>query len=284
VGDDPRTAWLNGRLVPWDEAAVPIEDRGLQFAESIYEVFPVIGGTPRLVAEHLERMRGGAEVIGIEAGVPNLGCMLSVADRLVAEEAVAEGILYAQVTGGSAPRHHLARPQPTFLAYLRAYEFPRAEAVAEGMTAISLTDERWAGRDLKTTMLLSAVLAKRQAAARGADEAVLVGIDGEVHEGSASNIFAVSGGRLLHPRESRHVLAGTMAPLVVECARDIGLKVEATRLQLDDLRQADELLCTATSRLAMPVLELDGRPIGTGRAGPVATEIARRLRTHFGLE
>ncbi len=282
--DDPRCAWLNGRLVPWQEATVPIEDRGLQFAESIYEVFPVIGGGPRLVAEHLERMHGGASVLGIESAVPDLESLHTVAEMIISEERVPEGILYAQVTGGSAPRHHLARPQPTFFAYLRAYRFPRAERTAAGMTAITLTDERWAGRDVKATMLLPVVLAKREAAARGADEAILIGLDGEVHEGSASNVFVVSGDRLLHPRQSRHLLAGTIAPLVVQCARDLGLEVEPRRLERSDLFDADELFCTATSRLAMPVLELDGRPLGTGTAGPVVTEIARRLRGHLGLE
>ena len=282
---EPRCAWLNGRLVPWREAVVPIEDRGLQFSESVYEVFPVIGGSVCLVSEHLQRMRDGAEALGIASGVPDLSTMQGLAAELIATEGVPEGILYAQATGGSAPRNHLAKPdQTTFFAYLRAHRFPRAGDVAGGLRAISLHDERWAGRDLKTAMLLPAVLAKREAAARGADEAILVGTDGEVHEGASSNIFVVRGDRLLHPRSSRHLLAGTMAPLAVQSAHELGLSVEPTRIELVDLWSVDELFCTATSRLAMPVLELDGRPIGAGAAGPVTIEIARRLRLHFGLE
>lgn len=281
-----RSAWLDDRLVPWGEARVPLDDRGLQFAESLYEVIPVCGGRARLLHEHAARMRTGAGALALDSGIPEDGQWAAISAALVRDAGAGEGLLYAQVTGGSAPRRHLpdSRPKPTFFAYFLDFHFPRSTDVEAGIAAVTTRDQRWKRCDLKTTMLLAAVLAKREAVAQEAQEAFLVGDTNLVHEGASSNVFAVIGGTLTTPSQSPDLLPGTIRPLVVGLARELGLQVEARNLTLAETRSATELFVTSTTFLLMPVLNLDGRRVGDGRTGPVARELARRLRRKLGLD
>ncbi len=281
----PRWCWLSDGLVPWRDAVLPVEDRGLQFGESLYEVVPVTAGAPRLLAAHSGRLARGAAELDLAAAVPDAATWDRVAAALVAAEEVTEGLLYAQVTGGVAPREYLpeARSAPTFLAYLRRHRFPRQAEVMQGVRAVTIADERWGRCDLKTTMLLPAVRAKRCARARGADEAILVGADGAVREGASTSLIAVLDGRLISPRPSPHLLSGTMSALVAELAAADGLEVEFEPVTLDRLTTATEVLLSATSKLVLPVLAIDDRPIGDGTAGPIAIRLAAAVRSRFEL-
>jgi D-alanine transaminase len=280
----PSVAWIDGRVVPFASATVPIDDRGLQFGESLYEVVPITGGVVRLLPEHVARMKRAAPEIGCESGVPELADWEGLVGELLAREPVVEGLLYAQVTGGSAPREHVPEgaPAPTFFAYVTEFRFPRDEDVQKGVSAITLPDIRWARRDLKTTMLLPAVLAKREARRRGAQEALLVGGD-IVHEGASSNVFAVEGSVLATPSQSTRLLPGTMRPLVSEVAKEAGLHVENVEISLSRLARAAEVFVTSSSQLVMPVVAIDGKPVGKGEGGSVARDLARRLRTRLGI-
>ena len=279
---EPRVAWFDGRIVPFAEARVPIEDRGLQFGESLYEVIAITAGAPRYLDAHAERLRAGALALGIAGGSPSNEDFGSLAERLVAEEGLVEGLLIAQLTGGSAARAHLPAQDifPLFFAYLRAFCFPRAAEVARGIAAVTHPDTRWARRDLKTTMLLPAVLAKRAAAERGAQEAIFVGDDGRVHEGASSNVFAVEGRRLVTPAQSESLLPGVTRPVVARLAHAAGLEVVYEDLLVERLRQADEVFVTSTTFTLMPVTTLDGAPV---RTGPIAPDLAHRLRAELCL-
>lgn len=281
----PQFAWLEGRIVPFAEARVPLDDRGLQFGESLYEVAPITRGRPRLLAEHVARMQQAASELGLASGVPDLSRWERLVHELVQLESLEDALLYAQVTGGAAPREHVPSvpPAPTFFAYVTPFTYPRDVEVTRGIRAVSIRDIRWARRDLKTTMLLPAVLAKRQARAQGADEALLVGPAGDVHEGASSNVFIVEGRALITPAQSSDLLPGTMRPLVSEVGREAGLDVRGEGLSLPRITAADEVFVSSTSQLVMPVVSLDGRPVGDGRAGPVARDLAARLRVRFEL-
>jgi D-alanine transaminase len=280
-----RFAWLDDRVVPFEEAKIPIDDRGLLFAESIYEVIPVTGGKARMLPEHIRRMRAGADGIELGGGVPDEGTWEERVAELVRQEQLVEGLLYAQLTGGSAPRRHLPqqRPKPRFFAYLLPFQFPRADAAARGISLQSFTDPRWHRCDLKTTMLLPGVLAKRDAAAGGADEALFVGPDGSVREGASTNVFLVEGGRLVTPAQSQHLLPGITRPLVAQLAAETGRSVAHESVAMSRLLDAAEVFVTSTTLLVMPVLRIDNRAIGNGQAGPVARELAERLRGRLEL-
>ena len=278
-----RFAWLDDQVVPFELAKIPIDDRGLLFAESIYEVIPLTGGKARMLAEHVRRMRAGAEPIELGGGVPDERIWEERVGELVLREQVFEGLLYAQLTGGSAPRQHLpsSRPKPRFFAYLLPFRFPRADVTAGGIALQTFTDPRWARCDLKTTMLLPGVLAKRDAAARGAQEALFVGADGLVREGASTNVFCVEGDRLITPAQSQHLLPGITRPLVAELAAETGRSVDHETIPLSRLMNAAEVFVTSTTLLVMPVVLIDDRPIGHGKAGPVARELADRLRARL---
>lgn len=285
AGSSPRFAWFGGRRIPFGEARVPIEDRGLQFGESLYEVVPVVAGQPRLLAEHHRRMVRGAEVLGLAHGLPELARWREIAAQLVAGEKLAEGVLYLQLTGGCGAREHAPdpRPAPFFFAYLRNHRFPRAEDFERGLRIVTCTDERWARCDLKTTQLLPAVWAKREARRRGADEALWVGADGEVREGSSWNVLVVEGDRLRTPALGPGLLAGITRTVALELARDLVATVEEATLSGSELLAADEVLLASTTRGCLAVTEVDDRPIGAGAPGKIGRRLARGLRLRLGL-
>ncbi len=282
---DPSVAYLDGRLVPWEDARVPIEDRGFQFGESLYEVVPVTAGRARFLEPHVERMRAGAAELGLEEGVPDLATWSRLAAELVAADGVEEGLLYAQVTGGVAPRCHWPehRPRPTFLAYVRRWRFPRAADVARGIRAITVPDPRWGRCDLKTTQLLGSVLALRAAAAAGAREAIFVGEDGAVREGAVSNVFLVEENRLVTPEQTHHLLPGVTRPVIAQLAREAGIEVISRRVAAAELTTASEVFVTSSAELVMPIVALDGLRVGDGAGGPVATRLAAALRRRLDL-
>jgi len=281
----PAVAVLDGRLLPWAEARLPLDDRGLLFSESLYEVLPVTRGEPRLLAAHVARMRAGAHELGLAGGVPSDREWADLGAALIAAERLEEGLLYAQLTGGSAPRAHLAepKPQPRFFAYLLHHRFPRAIDAARGLRAVLLPDQRWARSDLKTTMLLPVVLAKGEARRRGGGEALLVGPDGSVREGGSSNLFVLRGDRVLTPHQRPELLPGVTREIAATEAAGLGLEVHRGRVTAADLTAADEAFVTATSLGVMPLVAVDDRPVGSGAPGPVATELARRVRHLLGL-
>jgi len=282
----PSVAWMDGGLVPFGEARVPIEDRGLQLAESVYEVIAITGGRVRMLDAHARRMQAGAAELGIADGVPDDESWERIAGELCARDPVREGLLYAQVSGGVAPRAHVPkeRPRPSFWAYVRAYRFPREADVARGLRAVTQLDPRWGRCDLKTVMLLPAVIAKRAAAARGAGEAIFVGPEGEVREGASSNVLLVEGRTLVSPVQTSHLLPGTTSPRIQGLAADAGLDVRAEAVSVDRLRAADEVFVASTTFLVMPITHVDGEPIGRGTAGPITADLAGRLRDDLELD
>jgi D-alanine transaminase len=281
----PKFAWISGRIVPFGDAHVPLDDRAVQFGESLYEVVPITAGVARLLPEHVARMQHAALALGLEAGVPELSAWERLVHELVQCEATRDALLYAQVTGGACARDHVpeAAPAPTFFAYASPFTFPGAAAVSRGIRAVSLPDIRWARRDLKTTMLLPAVLAKREAKRRGATEALLVGPGGEVYEGASSNVFIVEGRTLVTPSQSTNLLPGTLRPLVSEVAREAGLEVRGEVVPLGRIRAADEVFVSSTGQLVMPVVDLDGNAVSGGVGGAVASDLAHRIRERFSL-
>jgi len=281
----PNAAWMNGKVVPFAEARVPIEDRGLQFGESLYEVIAVTAGEVRDLDAHVARMRHCAEEIGLGAGVPADEEWQRLIGALRERDPLDEGLLYAQLTGGEARRSHLpaGEPTPSFWAYLREYRFPRAEDVERGLSAITLPDPRWSRCDLKTPMLLPAVMAKREAQARGAAEASFFGPEEDVREGGSSTALLAEGRTLVSPRQTQHLLPGTTGPVIQRLAEQAGLEVRSEPVALDRLLAAAEVMVASTTFLLMPVVKVDDATIGQGRPGPVALDLAARLRTHLAL-
>jgi D-alanine transaminase len=264
--------YLNGNFVKPDEAVVPVTDRGFLFADGVYEVMRVYGGRPVLFTEHLERMRRGLAELRIAwAGVDGLA---GIAGRLIAENGLerADSTVYVQVTRGAPPRRsHAFPPDTPPTVYVAAQEHPRHPAglYDRGVAALLVEDMRWKRRDIKSIALLPNVLAQQKAHEAGAFEALLVE-NGNVLEGSHSNLFAVDGDTVFTHPLSAEILPGITRGVVLELASELGIPVREEPLARARLADFSELFLTGTTTEILPVTRIDGRPVGSGAPGPVA--------------
>lgn len=269
------TVYLNGRYVPYDQAVVSVEDRGLLFADGVYEVVRAYGGRVFALAAHLDRLAASAAAIrlplppGEELAAAVIGSLrrngLDGADATV----------YIQATrGAGGPRAHLlpAEPTPTVFMIARPAHPPAAETVAAGVDAITLPDRRWQMCHVKSVGLLLNTLARQEASEAGAAEAILVR-DGLVTEGAATNVFVISGGTVVtHPADT-HILSGITRETVLRAARAEGVPLREAAVPVARLYQADEVFLSSTNLEVLGVRAVDGRPIGAGRPGPLTLRL-----------
>ena len=268
--------WMNGEIVPMAEARISPEDRGYQFADGVYEVIRLYAGRPFTLDEHLARLERSAA--GIELAVPLARpAVAAEVGKLVNRSGVGEGMVYLQLTRGVAPRNHVfpADAGTTLLFYARP--LPPLPAVDDNpaVKVVTVEDERWRRCWVKAIALLPNVLAKNKAVAAGADEAVFVE-NGLVSECSASNFYAVIGGKLVTHPVGPKVLPGITRAVLLECARAAGIPVEERAMRLEEAKAADELFITSTTREISPVGTWDGRLVGQGRE--ITTVLHRALR------
>ena len=276
-----RIAYVGGRYVPHRGAWVHVEDRGLQFADGVYEVVHVHRGCFVDEDRHLARLERSLSEIRIPTpmGRPALAAVLREVSR---RNRIGEGLVYMQVTRGAA-RRDFAFPQPgtppTLIVTARHVpEYPR-DAERWAVAAITHPDQRWARRDIKSTALLPNVLAKQAARERGAFEAILVDADGFVTEGASSTAWVVDEqGNLRTRRLGREILPGcTRAALIAEL-EGAGIAFEERAFSEAELRRAQEAFITSATGFVKPIVAVDGAPVNDGKVGPVT----RRLFTLFG--
>jgi D-alanine transaminase len=269
-------AWLDGRLLPLDEARVPVLDRGFLFGDAVYEVIPVYGGRPCRMEEHLDRLDASLAATAIPAPHDRAGWR-DLLGRLIEANGGGDLALYLQVTRGVAPkRDHAIAPGlvPTVFAMTMPIP-PRASEVAEnGIAAVTVADSRWLRCQIKATTLLANVLHKRKAAESGADDALLVR-DGLVIEATASNVFAVLDGAVVTPPVDPGMLTGVTRNLVLELAAGDGIETLEAALPAERLPAASEIWVTSSTREVTPVTTLDGRVVGEGRPGPLWRRVDR---------
>lgn len=263
-------AWIDGEFLPSADARVSVDDRGLLFADGIYEVVRVYDGAPFLLDAHLARWERSAA--GILLDDPRTRDeRRAVLGELLRRSGLREATLYGQLTRGAAPRAHAFPPAgtpPTEFWVAKPFKPNPPEWRADGIALASHPDERWAHCEWKTVALLPNCLAKEAARRAGAQEALLVAADGVVTECSASNAYCIAGGVLrTHPVAPR-ILKGITRGPILELARGLGLAVEERAPTLDEFRAADEAFISSTTLEAMPATRLDGAPIGDGRPGP----------------
>lgn len=274
-----RIAYLNGAFLPLDEARVPVTDRGFLFADGIYEVCAVLGG--RLVdnAAHLARLDRSLAAIGIpNPHPPEAWTRLEAA--LVARNGIEEGLVYMQVTRGAAERDFAFPPPetaPTVLLFTQEKRISANPLAETGARIVTVPDLRWKRRDIKSIALLAQVLAKQAAAEAGAAEAFLVE-DGLVTEGSSSTAFIVTrAGAVVTRPLSTALLPGITRQAVLRLVAEAGLTLEERPFTIAQARAAAEAFYTSASAFVMPVVAIDGHPLGDGRPGP----LARRLRALY---
>jgi D-amino acid aminotransferase len=268
---------LNGQQLPLSEVKVPALDRAFLFGDAIYEVLRVHGGKPWLFDDHWDRLCRSLREVRIEGVDLN-----RLKERMLATIAAGpfrEAMVYIQITRGSAPRGH-AFPEevrPLELLWVQEIGDPYVQMRANGIAATLEPDIRWGRCDIKSTNLLANVLANQAAKEAGGSEAILYLPDGTLTEGSHSSFFAVVDGVLRTSPNSSEILPGRTRGLVLRLVSELGVKVEERPLNRGELPRATELFMTGTTWEVMPVVKLDGKPIGDGKPGPVT----RRLQEAF---
>jgi len=261
--------YLNGEFLPLEQARIPVMDRGFLFGDGVYEVFPSFGGRLFRLAQHLERLNDSLRAIRIEPPHP-LQEWEGILTRLIAHGPQTDLSIYLQVTRGVAgKRDHAIPPQITPTVFVMATPIPpgNAETNARGVVAITREDFRWERCDIKAITLLANVLLRQEAADHGALEAILIR-NGLATEGAASNLFMVREGTLVTPPKGRHLLPGITRDLVLELAAAQGLPCSIANIPVAELARADEIWLTSSVREIMPVIRLDGIPVGIGIPGP----------------
>src|SRR4051812_31999145 len=270
--------WINGEIIPMADARIGVEDRGFQFADGVYEVIRVYNGRPFTLAEHLARLEQSCKGIDMPPPVTRETVADAIA-KVVQRSGVREGMVYLQITRGVCPRNHLFPTQcsATVLCYARELPPVANPGEGEGVKLLGVPDERWKRCWIKSIALLPNVLAKNQAIAAGADEAVFVE-NGVVTECSASNFFAVIGSKLVtHPVGSK-VLPGITRAVLLECAAELGIEVDERPLREEEAVRANELFITSTTREVSWVARWNDRYIGQARCGPMTLRLHRALQ------
>jgi D-alanine transaminase len=276
-----RIAYVNGRYLPMRDAMVHVEDRGYQFADGVYEVCEVRAG--RLIDErrHIERLKRSLNEIRIR--MPMSAAALGVILReVIARNRIGYGIVYVQVSRGVARRDHaFPSPQvePSLVVTARALNFARNAALAErGIAVISVPDNRWGRVDIKTVGLLPNVLARQAAIEQGARDAWFVDKDGAVTEAASANAWIVTqAGKLITRHADHAILRGITRTVLFDAIRAQNLAVEERVFTLEEAYAAGEAFITSASQIVLPVVRIDGRPIGNGKPGPVATALRREF-------
>lgn len=272
----PRISYVNGRFVPHAGAKVSVEDRGFQFADSIYEVIALMGGTLTDERGHIDRLERSLAELGMKLPVSrrSLGLLMR---ELVRRNRAVDGGVYIQVTRGVAPRDFKfpARARPTLVMILMPARFDILERKAAGRKVITVPDLRWKRRDIKSTALLPQVMAKQAAAKAGAYEAWMVDDDGFVTEGASSNAWIVTSKGELVTRAAAGgvILKGVTRNTLQALAGKAGLRIVERPFTVAEALAAKEAFCSSAVALIAPVVSIDGRKIGQGRIGPVTERL-----------
>lgn len=273
-----RVAYVNGAYLPLRSASVSIMDRGLQFADSIYEVWAIRGGRLFDVDAHMARLQRSLAELRI-APPMNEAALMAVMRETIRRNRVTDGIVYVQVSRGAANRDHVFPPtgtKPTLIVTAKNLDRAAiAKRAAAGIMVISAPETRWQRRDIKSVNLLPNVLARQAAKEKGAFEAWFVDEGGYVTEGTSSNAWIVDANGVLRTRElSFDILHGVTRGAVLRLAQERQMQVEERPFTIEEAKTAREAFITAASNAATAVVEIDGVRIDDGKPGPV-TEALR---------
>ena len=278
------TVYLNGKYVPKEQAMIPVEDRGFIFGDGIYEVVRLINGAVFAWDAHAARMANGLNTLRISMAGAESATMKAVCEKLVADNGLAAGeaTVYIQVSRGVAPRTHHFPPAGTpTTVYASASVFKPNFAMRDnGAKGITLADIRWSRCDLKTVNLLGPVMARQAAQEAGAYEA-LMHRDGMFTEGAATNAFFVVKGVLRTYPVSNYILQGITRIEIVKLIHELGLPFDERPVALSELGACEEIFVCGTTTDVQPLVEVDGRPVGNGKPGPLTVQLkeafAKRL-------
>lgn len=267
-----RTVYLNGEYVPESEAKISVFDRGFLFGDAVYEVTSIIDGKILAFDGHAARLKRSLSELGMKHPIstPDL---LEVHHQLIERNALKEGMIYLQVSRGNAGDRDFMYPpeesdvMPTVVLFTQTANLLNNANAKSGLKVISVEDQRWARRDIKTTQLLFQCMAKMEAKAAGANDAWMVE-DGYVTEGASNNAHIIKDGKIITRHLGNEILHGITRAAVLAYAELADMVVEERSFTIDEAQNADEAFVTSATNFVMPVVEIDGVKVGDGKPGP----------------
>lgn len=275
--NDDAIVYFNGAFVPKRDVRISPDDRGFLFGDGVYEVVRAYDGRLFEAEAHFERLARSLRALRIDG--PDPAAFADVARRLMDDNDVHDAALYIQITRGEAPRKHTfpeaGTPATVYATVYRPSVAP--EKWEDGVRAILVPDMRWARCDIKTVALPPNVLASQRAREADVEEAIFVR-DGALTEGSHTNVCAVVGGTLVTYPKTPYILPGITRAVVLDLCRALGIPYSEEAVFEDQLDRVEELMILGTTTEVMPVVQLDNRPIGDGRPGPVTRRLQHAFR------
>jgi D-alanine transaminase len=277
----PEIAYINGKFLPLEQAAVPIEDRGYQFADAVYEVIRTYRGCVFALDEHLARLFRSLDAIQLQHH-HTAAELKALINDIIRRAAFPEMMVYLQISRGVAKRHRGFPDtyEPVFVMTARA--LPDSRHLREnGITVVTVPDIRWSRCDIKSVGLLANVLAYQTAKQSGVHDALFADADGTVNEATAANIFIIARGQLLTPPEGPKILSGITRNKLLEAARIAGIATAERRVTKTDLYSADEAFLCSTTAEVVPILAADGHKIGDGKPGVISRRVYEQFVRSF---
>ena len=267
---------MNGKFFSKKEASISVFDRGFLFSDSVYEVTAVIEGSLVDWQEHFSRLIRSLDHIDLVNNFQEED-FYQIQKKLIKENKLKEGLCYVQVTRGVAERDfNFAKSSslPTVVIFTQEKLILRNPACKVGIKIITVPDNRWRRRDIKTTQLLAQSLAKTHAVKKGVDDSLLVQ-DGFINEGSSSNAFIIKDERIITPCLSNDILGGITRSSVIKFCKKNNLEIKEQKINVNDLIVAQEVFLTSATGFVLPVIEVDGRRVGNGLIGDRVREIQK---------
>jgi D-alanine transaminase len=278
----PNVAFINGAFMPLAEAKVPIEDRGFQFGDGVYEVIRTYRGHPFALEAHLDRLDRSATALDLTQPYSRAEWTDYILEG-IRRAAFPEAKIYIQLSRGVAPRDHAYPAELTPTVVMTISEFhPLDRSIQEvGVDAMTIEDIRWGRCDIKSVNLLANVLARQQVKQAQVFEAILVRA-GLVTEGAVSTVMVVQGGTVMTAPEGPHILSGVTRAIVLDLTLNEGVPIQEQFVSQADLYGADEVFLTGTTVEVLPVVRIDGKVIGDGRPGPITQRLAAGFTKRVG--
>ena len=268
--------YFNGEFIPVEQLIIPIDERGHQFGDGVYEVIRIYDGKFFMLEEHINRLFKSAQAIRLQVS-QSIEEIQQLIHEAVEKTGLADCDVYIQITRGVATRKHLFPDVPVSISMTaRPMKSTNDVVRKKGMKAIFHEDERWANCYIKSLNLLPNILAKQTAQDAGCYEAILVK-DGFVTEGTSSNVYIVNNKTIYTTPLSKHILAGITRIAAKEIANDLGIPFIEKQFTTDELLQADEVFITSTTNEVMPIVNVDGTAIKDGSAGEVTLALYEKF-------
>ena len=270
----PNLVYLNSKYIPFKDAKIPIEDRGLQFSDSVYEVVKIINKKILDFDFHMRRLKYSTSELNFNFKI-NSKLLKNIFQNLIIKNKLSNGIVYLQITRGVQSREHAYKKKlkPNVIVYTAKKKFNLPNKNYRGFKAITYPDIRWGRPDIKTTSLLANIIAATEASKKGAYETILVK-GKKITEAAHSNVWIVKGNKIITHPANKEILKGVTRTVLINLIHSLGLKLTEKEFSLKELYKSDEVFITSSGSLVTPIIQIDNIKINNKKIGNITKNLA----------